>query len=76
MFESFDLYVYNFDWFLNEVQFMVDLDFVNWYDKCIIEDTLPMIGHMEYIMHVIDLLGNLSRYATIPIHLRFSKGHM
>lgn len=55
--ESLDLSLHNFDWLFDDVQFRVDLNLFKRSDKHIIRVTLPKIRDVEYIMHVIELLG-------------------
>ncbi|KAL4574130.1 hypothetical protein LXL04_020955 [Taraxacum kok-saghyz] len=36
LFQSFDFPVHDLNWFLHEIEFLVDLDFFQWNDKCLI----------------------------------------
>ena len=58
--ESFDLFVHDFDWIFDEVQFRVNLNLIKWNGKRIVEKEIFKIRHMVDIMHVIQLWGNLS----------------
>ncbi|GKA26227.1 ribonuclease H-like domain-containing protein [Tanacetum coccineum] len=48
--QSFDFPVYNLYRFLNEIELVIDLDFIQRNDKCFIRQTLLQVRHMECAM--------------------------